>query len=723
VIDNKTGRGISKAEGLDTRRFVRSTQQKRIHLFTSFMSRLTGQDVYGLFEPRYARDPKSIDTTPVRDRLPYILSADELPLFQHPKIDANIQIRLITLLPAERPPHGSNSREPLRCHIEVHALTQAPPYEALSYTWGDIDRSLPITVVRIDEAENEVEEALFATPQLLLALRRIRRATPRCLWIDQLCIDQENSEEKGPQIQLMGDVYRTAMRVVIWLGEDVENYAYEKDKMLTEKDSEHISNLISSIVPQSPGPGHDAATVAGQMIDFRSTYHFEWIGMRRLRAAIEMLSRPWFQRAWVFQEASLARDLLVQFAQQEFRFEDLKLVFDAILLAAKRTEMHRKANSSLRMATPGYEIMDIIQKTRMEVLGNPDSAPASTAHSRFLVKLFQVLRRVKCFKQQDLIFAFLAFQESEGIRATHGVYEQPVEETWRYAAERIIQTSKCLEIFAALPGTLSDMPSWAPNWGNCFPYSRPIAAPGNRFNANRGRTHVWELCDDPKKLKVRGKIIDRVQDVTHLPFGLLQQWPGYIWLYLGWEVILQWANGILFSHAGRLGNYLPVKQGNLARDMCRTVLADGTLGREQPLRNVHRYVEAILATRNTELREPGRLPLESEKPMFEDCEKLEDLVLVSEMKRVFYTKHVQLGMATAAAQVGDCVAILHGSQVPCLLRKAKGGDNEYMAVSQCYLDGWMYDRSPKETFVEGNEKVPHPGADWFKKAPDDFVLV
>jgi hypothetical protein len=75
-----------------------------------------------------------------------------------------------------------------------------------------------VVAVLLDEDE---EQAQFVTPQLLMAFRRLRLPVlSRYLWIDQLCIDQDNNVEKGPQIQLMGDIYRNAERVVIWLGVD-----------------------------------------------------------------------------------------------------------------------------------------------------------------------------------------------------------------------------------------------------------------------------------------------------------------------------------------------------------------------------------------------------------------------------------------------------------------------------------------------------------------------
>jgi hypothetical protein len=68
------------------------------------------------------------------------------------------------------------------------------------------------------------------------------------LWIDQLCIDQENNDEKGPQIQLMGDIYRTACEVVIWLGEDHTFFDDSNDFKET---------LVSQVLADTIKPGTD----------------------------------------------------------------------------------------------------------------------------------------------------------------------------------------------------------------------------------------------------------------------------------------------------------------------------------------------------------------------------------------------------------------------------------------------------------------------------------
>jgi hypothetical protein len=96
------------------------------------MAPKTGQDIYGFFEPQYINDALPIEKTPAR--LPSVIREDEASLLKLPPIDADTQIRLITLLPAEDPSEGENGVDPIQCTLQAYSLAQAPEYEALSYT-------------------------------------------------------------------------------------------------------------------------------------------------------------------------------------------------------------------------------------------------------------------------------------------------------------------------------------------------------------------------------------------------------------------------------------------------------------------------------------------------------------------------------------------------------------------------------------------------------------
>jgi len=165
-------------------------------------------------------------------------------------------------------------------------------------------------------------------------------STPRRLWIDQLCIDQDNPKEVGSQVQLMGDIYKAARRVVVWLGEDIKHTIVTPFKSWEETNSTHLLDLIREIPSNSHNAADNTIRVTS-LVQFGLTYFFERVEMGRLRAVYELLWRPWFRRAWVFQEASLAKELSVQFGRAEIDFGNLENVFSAIQRAEVDLGIHR----------------------------------------------------------------------------------------------------------------------------------------------------------------------------------------------------------------------------------------------------------------------------------------------------------------------------------------------------------------------------------------------
>lgn len=115
------------------------------------------------------------------------------------------QIRTITLHP------GTNS-DPINCTLEVVSFKDKTPYKALSYTWGAPDEGRPIT---IDGAVFLVRENLY---QALYHLRY--PTTNRRLWIDAICINQNDEDEKNLQVPLMSRIYSDAYEVLLWLGKE-----------------------------------------------------------------------------------------------------------------------------------------------------------------------------------------------------------------------------------------------------------------------------------------------------------------------------------------------------------------------------------------------------------------------------------------------------------------------------------------------------------------------
>lgn len=135
---------------------------------------------------------------------------------------AKASIRLLELLPGQL-------EDSLQCTLRAYDLAHAPTYEALSYCWGPASSLLPITIDG---------DSLMVTPNLRSALRHLRRTDyARTLWIDAICINQDDVEERGAQVAIMADIYRNAAQTVIWLGpsESHSRQALRTLALLSEK--------------------------------------------------------------------------------------------------------------------------------------------------------------------------------------------------------------------------------------------------------------------------------------------------------------------------------------------------------------------------------------------------------------------------------------------------------------------------------------------------------
>jgi hypothetical protein len=80
-------------------------------------------------------------------------------------------------------------------------------YKALSYAWGGLDKSRSISINK---------ENLTVTENLHAALLRLRdRSLERILWVDAICINQDDPKEQGQQVQLMAKIYSKASCVLV----------------------------------------------------------------------------------------------------------------------------------------------------------------------------------------------------------------------------------------------------------------------------------------------------------------------------------------------------------------------------------------------------------------------------------------------------------------------------------------------------------------------------
>lgn len=202
------------------------------------------------------------------------------------------EIRILTLLE-----HGGQPDSSIECTLGTHILSPAvdndrDPYEALSYNWGtgQIDRQIKIYVGNSRPCNFGVRSNLYA------ALKRLRlRDAPRPLWIDAICIDQENPEEKNAQVPKMPQIYNGAQNVCVWLGDEEadQGSGLAFNYMRRTLNLEDFDRLIG---------------------DSRTPH--EWTALE------SVMTKSWFSRWWVIQEIALAKRATIHCGPHQIAWSD-----------------------------------------------------------------------------------------------------------------------------------------------------------------------------------------------------------------------------------------------------------------------------------------------------------------------------------------------------------------------------------------------------------------
>jgi hypothetical protein len=215
-------------------------------------------------------------------------------MFQHAPIDPKSSLRLVSVL-------SSASKDPHRLiECKIKPAKAGAAYTCLSYVWGPPTQMRKILINGEPFAVRHnlwdfLDVASRPGPRHSnVGLKKnepsgfdFEKAT-QALWIDALSIDQENLTERNRQVQRMGTIYSTAQRVVAWLG---------KHNELRDKIQELKRDL--AIAKRKPGR------------------------MTRTQAARTLCDHEYWQRAWITQETTLAKELYFLAADEAIHHDSI----------------------------------------------------------------------------------------------------------------------------------------------------------------------------------------------------------------------------------------------------------------------------------------------------------------------------------------------------------------------------------------------------------------
>lgn len=217
--------------------------------------------------------------------------------FEYEQLLSKDHIRILELLPGTKD-------DTIRCNLtsEFHQDTENT-YDAISYVWGNPNDTVEIICC---------DKILSITSSLAEALRTIRSKNPetsRRLWADAICINQKNSDEKNHQVKRIGQLYENARQVLAWLGPDEDGIALDCFDLLKKWNLYLDEQLDIYKHPQNIPSLQPPRLICNDPA--------RWSKLRRL------MSRPWFSRVWVVQEAGLAKECHLLWGDQSTSIAEL----------------------------------------------------------------------------------------------------------------------------------------------------------------------------------------------------------------------------------------------------------------------------------------------------------------------------------------------------------------------------------------------------------------
>ncbi|KAI1261510.1 HET-domain-containing protein [Xylariaceae sp. FL1019] len=553
---------------------------------------------------------------------------DPLPAAGH-------HIRLATLQPGK-------FDEDIIISLDQHFFARdgSLEFEALSYVWGEPDNSASLHI-----GGNEGPK-LVASQVLVTVLRHLRYIDrTRVIWVDGICIDQLNLIEKGPQVAMMGEIYRLATRVVVWLGQEADHSSIALD--LTSKIGAQLEVIdIPPFLKPAPGCIDPSLVDMSVMLplneeDTRSIYH--------------LLYRPWFERLWVRQEILLANtQAIVMCGTQEVSWASFRRGLCAVFL---------KPKIPFDLLLPWVARLRAIQGIifgewphRLEILRKD-------------------FRSCHCLDPRDRVYGVLALMPRyERALVPRPDYTRPVAELYRTMTLNFFEHYQDLNLLCEceLQPKGGNGPTWAPDWSVPRRTERLLPLP---IQASSQLPSYYQLLGEGvlRVVGISKSTVTNSQTIPETPkFSMQEGYEGFRELMLKQCVQGTSVTGISMMDA-----------------LVRTLLCDSItetfasenhaslLGSSPSLEQAKRTIETILtkpAYDQTDFMygSPGALVLSL-------------LDVRTSGRTLLHGTDGYMGLGPPSAEINDEICVLSGCTVPLVLRPQ--GDGNYIVVGECFAIG------------------------------------
>ncbi|KAE9363791.1 HET-domain-containing protein [Stipitochalara longipes BDJ] len=435
-----------------------------------------------------------------------------LPFTYTPLRDGRSDLRLIYLIYDEP---GTR----VTCVMNIFTKPVHESYQALSYTWGDGTRKVPITV-------NDRE--ILVTKNLEAALINIRfrasgeRSEARLpLWIDAICINQEDSDERDAQVRRMKSIYEQAEMVLIWLGNFNEPtdehfrrdiFGWNIDKVEENSAAMARSAMMLIVLLQKEADHTQSSEISENSIRLADYIHANnlqaWAQLARL------FNRPWFERLWIIQELAVSRNAIVQWGNLQINWSILEKAAKFILRPGETVLL-----PDIRRLFPSLGAHRITQ-VALKLMYNFDTKNVLT--------ILHNTQNTKCSDPRDRLYAIWGIvEDNEDIEIDYSI---PVQQVYLNWVTKRLKRTESLDFLTACANSSrdGDLPSWVPDLRRPFGQDKLMwIASQEKANISQGQTHrnsaliglEWykhkpQLSEDGLRLNVWGKYLGKISNLT-----------------------------------------------------------------------------------------------------------------------------------------------------------------------------------------------------------------
>lgn len=576
------------------------------------------------------------------------------------RITKGSDIRILDLLPGK-------DNDSIECDIRTASLDSDLEYEAVSYVWGE---SVNKRSVRVSGHKVEVTNNLYD------ALRRLRNPhNKRALWIDQLCINQWDLEEKAHQVNLMRNIYKRCSRCLIWLGEIVN-----QSLSFSVEDAKSAFDFVRWASTAPVLHSRDLPTC------FSSTQALERTHIA-FKAMI-MGGNPWWSRIWTVQEAVLPPRALVHWGPLSIEWE---IFGDAALHMCHTTSISSQLEPFL----------DLLDKFTGPVRGVDIAKEGENA-----LDLLQRWRYRDACDDRDKVYGLMGlFPNSPFPSVQFCNYELSTATLYTRITVDLLVLERGLRPLVGRrgePHVTAGLPTWTLDlvrypeskkrawkwWNNSHRY--------REFSADRKMPFTWEPRNNVV-LCLTGLFVDEVSHVSEIltegEWGdlsddklahLISQWESILNRYVSQQSKTEYATMESWHNA-----------------FYRTILGNLVMS-EFPVRGVH--------DEDFHMVDEFRSSLSRNEIYL----SLRDMIV---NQAFFITKEGYIGIGPPTVTRGDEIWVLYGGQVPFILkRKAEGGhatrlgkatNNSFTFVGDAYVHGIMYGEALNSCDVEQETVLLH----------------